>query len=298
MYQLFFKGLYSLEPLIPMSIPIQLQYTISMGKRLELDNPKGLNEKIQWLKIYYRDPLYVVCADKYSVRDYVKSQGYEEILNELYSVFESSSEVNFGNLPDKFALKATHGCGTNIICEDKQALNTEKSKKKIAKWMKQTTGTTTGEKHYKFIKPRIIVERYIGNDDGTLPLDYKIYCFNGKPYCICVYSDRDKITLRTKRAYFDFDWRPLNIVTKDFYTDPKRFSRPSSLDKMYEVAQALSKPFPFVRVDLYEYNERVIFGEMTFTPTGGLGKAFTKEANLLFGELLKLPEKSSSKKYI
>lgn len=297
-YNIFFKILYSLDPLIPMRIPIKLQYNISMGKKLDLGNPDGLNEKIQWLKVYYRDPLYVKCADKYSVRDFVKEQEYGGILNELYGAYEDVNEINFNDLPDSFALKTSHGCGTNIICDDKSKLDIEKAKEKINRWMKKTTGTSTGEMHYKHIKPRIIVEKYIGNDDGTLPLDYKVFCFNGEPYCIAVYSDRDKKTLKTNRAFFNFDWEPLDITTKKYYTDPNRFKKPNTLDEMYEVAKRLSKPFPFVRIDLYEYQNKVVFGEMTFTPTGGFGKAFTSDANLMFGKRLQLPEKSKTNKYV
>jgi len=297
-YTNFLKFLFSLDPLLPMLVPIKLYYFISTSKRLDLNNPEGFNEKIQWLKVYYRDPLYIKCADKYSVREYVKQQGCEEILNELYGVYCNVEEINFEELPNKFALKTTHGCGTNIICDDKTKLDIEGTKAKVRKWMKKTIGVSTGEKHYSYIKPRIIIEKYIGNNDGTLPLDYKIYCFNGKPYCICVYSDRDKVTLRTKRSFFDFDWKPLNITTEAYYTDPKRFEKPCTLTKMKEVAEKLSKPFPFVRVDLYEYKGKVIFGELTFTPTGGLGKSFTDEANLMFGKMLKLPEKSKTRKYI
>jgi hypothetical protein len=268
-----------------------------MSKRLDLNNPEGFNEKIQWLKVYYRDPLYVECADKYSVREYVKKQGCMEILNELYGVYERVEEIDFKGLPNRFALKTTHGCGTNIICDDKTKLDIESTKTRVRKWMKKSAGESTGEKHYKYIKPRIVIEKYIGNDDGTLPLDYKIYCFNGKPYCVCVYSDRDKITLKTNRAFFNSHWEPLNITTKAYYTDPERFKKPCTLSKMKKVAEKLSKPFPFVRVDLYEYKGRVIFGELTFTPTGGLGKSFTEEANLMFGKMLELPEKSKTRKY-
>lgn len=221
-YSNFFKFLFSLDPVLPMSIPIKLYYLISTGKKLDLKNPKLFNEKIQWLKVYYRNPLYVKCADKYSVREYVSSQSYSEILNELYGVYDNIDDVNFNELPNKFVLKATHGCATNIICDDKSKLDIPLTKKKVSKWMKQTTGLSTGEMHYKYIKPRIIIERYIGNDDGTLPIDYKIFCFNGKPKFVCVYSDRDRETLSTKRAFFVFNWEPLNITTKAFYTDRSR----------------------------------------------------------------------------
>jgi len=130
-YTYFLKFLFSLDPLLPMSAPIKLYYFISTSKRLDLNNPEGFNEKIQWLKVYYRDPLYVKCADKYSVRDYVKQQGCEEILNELYRVYENVEEINFEELPNRFALKTTHGSGTNIICDDKTKLDIEVTKAKV-----------------------------------------------------------------------------------------------------------------------------------------------------------------------
>lgn len=297
MYLNFFSLLFSLDPIIPMEIPVKLLYRVILGRKLDLKNPVDLNEKIQWLKVYYRDPRYVNCADKYLVREYVKQQNHEDILNELYGVYDMADEIKFNQLPNEFVLKATHSSGRNIICNDKSNLNIEETKIRIKKWLNEKHGLATGETHYLHIKPRIIAEKYIGNDDGTLPLDYKIFCFNGRPHCVVVYSDRDKVTLETKRSCFNFNWEPLDLIAKEYYTDPSGFKRPETLDYMYEVAKNLSRPFPFVRVDLYEYKGKVIFGELTFTPAAGFLRMFTQEANIKLGKLLKLPEKSKSTRW-
>ena len=277
--------------LIPNSIPIKLYYKISTGKKLDLKNPKNLNEKIQWMKCYYKNPLHSKCTDKYEVRDFVTKMGLENTLNELYGVYDKAEEIDFDALPNKFAIKCTHGCGTNIICSNKEKLDKKKAVDSLNEWLKKTTGDYTGESHYKDITPRIIVEKYIGLDDGTFPIDYKIFCFHGEPYGICVFSGRNSENHETKRCFFDFNWNYMkDVVPKHLSADPDDFKKPTSLDKMYEIAKKLSSPFPFVRCDLYEFENNVIFGELTFTPAGGLSKGFSEKSMLEMGNLLKLDD--------
>ena len=158
-----------------------------------LKNPKKFNEKMTNLKLTYKDnQLVSQCADKYGVREYVKSKGLEHILNELYLICNNPDEIDFDKLPDKFALKCTHGCGYNIICNDKSKLDIKETKTKLNKWLKEKYGLATQELHYLNIKPRIICEKYLCDENGKLPLDYKIYCFNGVPKCILVCSEREE----------------------------------------------------------------------------------------------------------
>lgn len=291
-YTTLIRTMFALDPIIPYKSTIKLYYYISFGLTPDLDNPYDFNEKIQWLKAFYRNPLMIKCADKYSVREYVKESGYAEILTELYAVYNSADDINFEELPEKFAMKAAHGCGSNLICFNKSKINEEEVRKQFSKWLKKKIGNISGEKHYNYIKPRIIVEENIASDNNKLPLDYKIYCFNGEPRCVCVYADRGEAELGTTRAFFDFDWNVLDYCKEEYKTNPNRFDKPAHLDKMFEVAKTLSSPFPFVRVDLYEASGQVIFGELTFTPTGGRGKAYTKECLLQFSEWLELPKKN------
>jgi hypothetical protein len=296
-YQGLLRLMFSADPIIPQILTIKLYYYISMGITPDFENPRNFNEKLQWLKVYYRDPLYVKCADKYSVREYVKQQGLADILNDLYAVYDNAEDINFDELPNRFAMKCVHGCGSNLICEDKSLIDQDKVRRQFNIWMKKKIGNISGEYHYNYIKPRIIVEKNLSTEDGTLPLDYKFYCFNGTPRCVCVYADRDLITKSTKRCFFDENWQPLNFCTPEYETHANRFQKPDNLKLMFDIARKLSEPFPFVRVDLYEVEGKVIFGELTFTPTGGRGKAYTKACNEEFGSLLVLPKKSKSKNW-
>lgn len=297
----FYEGtirfLYKCDPVIPQAFTCGLTYYISMGERLNLKDPRNFNEKIQWLKVNYRDSRLLQCADKYAVREFVKENGFADTLVPLIGIYDSIDDVDFSGLPEKFAMKCTNGCGSNLICQNKSELDINGIKKEFRKWAKQKIGYTSGEYHYNYIKPRIIVEQNLCGDDGILPLDYKFYCFNGEPHCVCVYADRDPVTQETRRCYFDMDWKPLDYCTERYKTDNSRFSRPQNLEYMIEIARKLSGYFPFVRVDLYEVNGHVYFGELTFTPTGGRGKAYNTECNNLMGELLKLPEASKDRKW-
>jgi hypothetical protein len=289
--------LFRLYPVFPLSFSIKLTYLLRMEKKLDLRNPRDFNEKIQWLKTYYRDPLYIICADKYRVREYVERCGYKHILNELYGVYEKSEDIRFEELPDRFALKCNHAAATNIICDDKNSLDLGNARVQLNQWLKKRIGYSGGELHYNYIKPLIIAEKNLASLSGNLPIDYKIFCFNGEPKYIAIYSDRDRITLKVKRAFFDFDWNPQNFVLPKDATDPSNFKKPDLLYEMYKIAKKLSEPFPFVRVDLYAEDNKIIFGELTFTPTGGFGKSYTKECFEEFGELLILPEKSKSTRW-
>ncbi len=294
-YYVFLKALASAELIIPLHIPIRLHFWLSTGKKLNLKAPKGFNEKIQWLKVYYRDELYVKCADKYMVRDYVKEQGCEDILNDLYGVYEDVESIDVDGFPDKFVIKCTHACGTNIICHDKAQLDWLSEKKKLRKWMSTRYGIATCETHYKYIKPRIIVEKYLEEKSGSSLIDYKVYCFNGNPYCIGVFRNRELGTQDMIKEFYDFNWDKLDIARKA--TD-QFLPKPNVLDKMYEYAKRLSKPFPFVRVDFYIVNDQLVFGELTFTPAGGISTAHSDEADLVLGEMLKLPLPSRSRRWI
>jgi len=281
------KDIFSLLYAISPALASRYLYRRSTGKKLNLKNPKDFNEKLQWLKLYWQHPLVVKCADKYTVREYVENCGCGEILNELYDVYEDTSQITWDNLPQKFAIKCTHGCGFNVICVDKSKLDKDQTINKLDTWLKIKYGRYVGESHYDKMKPRIICERYIETDAGLLPNDYKIYCFNGKPEFVLVCGNRNtELTLH----FMDSNWLPMNIGI-DKFSKGDTPVKPDSFNLMFEFAEKLAAPFPFVRVDFYDFNGKPLLGEMTFTPAGCQATYYSEYGLNRLGELLVLPEK-------
>lgn len=246
----------------------KLTFLLAKGNLPNLKNPKTLEEKLQWLKLntYNNNPLVTMCADKYLVRDYVTQKGYPEMLNELYFSWNTTDEIQWDSLPNEFAIKCNHGSGYNIITKNKNTLKPQEVKNTLDSWLKTDQWLEYSEVNYKNINKKIICEKYLETDQGEFPNDYKIYCFNGKPTAILVISDRES---DTKGVFMTPEWKFISNVSK--YSNSEKLPlKPLSLEKMVEAAEILSAPFPFVRVDFYQYNDKPIFGEMTFTPAGGL----------------------------
>lgn len=262
-------------------------YTLSTRKILNIKNPNTFNEKLMWLKLNWQHPLVAKCADKYEVREYVKECGYENILTELYGVYENPDEIMWNELPRKFAMKCTHGCGFNIICDDKENLDKNKSIENLEKWMKTRYVFEAIEVQYDKMKPRIICEEYIETEAGVLPNDYKIYCFNGEPKLTLVCTERSN---DVKLDFLDLDWNTIDIGEKGWGSG-KIPEKPKCYEEMLEICKVLSKPFPFVRIDFYDYNGRPILGEMTFTPSGCAARYYNDKGQKLLGDMIKLPEK-------
>jgi len=282
--------LYKFSP----EVASKILFLFSKKQRLNLKEPKTFNEKIQWLKLYWQDPRVSKCADKYEVRKYAEEMGLVEILNPLYGVYDNVKNIDFENLPNKFALKCSHGCGYNIICKCKDDLNIDEVKEKVNKWMKSRYAHVAAEVQYDRIKPRIIVEEYIKGINGHPPIDYKLFCFNGKVNFTMVCEGRGEAEY-PQFNFYDNDWNVLhyyNNLNQINLNNRKHYlEKPESFKKMKEYAEKLSLQFPFVRVDFYEINEKPILGEMTFTPTGGIDSFFDKNTDLLLGNLIKLPAK-------
>ncbi len=263
-------------------------YWRQFHRRLCLDQPTTLNEKILWLKLHtYRDNALVTqCADKYGVREYVAQAGCGELLNECYGVWESPEQVDWDALPERFAIKCNHGCGYNLLCSDKAAWDIHAAREQLRCWLDEEYWLHYAELQYRNIPHRILAERYLG--DGTqAPTDYKIYCFHGEPLYILVCLEREKG--KPKFYFFDYAWN-FCPITRDGQAAPAGFTlpRPDRLEDMLEHAQRLAAPFPFVRVDMYDINNQLVFGELTFTPSGGLDTARLPETDRMFGELLRL----------
>lgn len=257
-----------------------------------LRRPRTFNDKTTWLKIkkYNSDSLVVVCADKYNVREYVASKGCGEILNDLYGVYDKFNEIDFDKLPRRFVIKCVHGSAYNVIVNDKEKMNIADARRKVEKYQKEIYGYATSELYYTKIKPRIIVEKNLCDENGKMPVDYKFYCINGRVQCVLVCSERDE---KLRLSYYDISWNRLPYEKKN-WSSTKTFNRPKEFDRMIEYAEKLSKDFPFVRVDLYNDNGKIIFGELTFTPACACAPYYTKEANIKLGELLKLDERNGN----
>jgi len=272
--------LYRLSP----SLALRILFRIKNGYKLNLDNPKTYNEKIQWIKLFDKDELIPICADKFTVREFVDSRGCPEILNDLIWEGYNPEEIPFDSLPKKFAIKATHGSGFNILCTDKSKIDEVKIKKQLNKWLKRKFIRCYGEWFYGIVKPRIIIEKYLSDDTQDIPIDYKIMCFNGIPKFIIV--DTDRFTGH-KRNIYDLDWNFRKEVSMGFKND-KPILPPKKLAEMLRYASTLSKGFRHARVDLYLVNEKIYFGEITFTNGAGFDRIMPYEFDIEMGELFKI----------
>ena len=268
-------------------------YFFKFGKSINLQEPRTLDEKIQYLKFndYYKNPLITMCADKYRVRDYIKSRGCEEILNTLYGAWDSPDEIVWSELPNKFVLKWNFGCGHNIIVRDKKKLDIEKTKQLLKKWYRtrNTFYLTYSEMQYKDIEPKLLCEKLIDTEDGNLPTDYKVYCFGGIGDCVLVCSGRDSEGKGAEYYFVDQDWN-LKRYNKAGMQAPNGFTlpKPENYHLLFEYAKKIPRPFPFVRADFYLEKGKITFGELTFTPCGGFDVNRLPEIQILFGDKIKI----------
>ena len=279
----------SILSFIPDSIMIKIQYFIKLSKFLNLSNPKRFTEKLQWYKLYYQHPLLTKCSDKFKVRDYVKSKGLEKILNINYGVYNSFNEIPFEKLPEKFAIKSTNGSGTNLFCKIKSKFNTNYVVEEIEKWLNKDMYILGREWCYKNIKPRIIIEELLVDTNNIFDgvNDYKFICFNGKAKYIVLDVDRE---VSHKRNFYDLDWNYID-VSSDYPNFGDCVDKPEGLNRMIEISNILAADFPFVRVDLYNINTDIIFGELTFYPWTGYVTFNPDTFDYLLGEDFILPSK-------
>lgn len=286
LHNLYSKIRFLSYKLIP-RLTLKFEFKRRTGYSLNLKNPETYNEKLQWLKLNWRDPKATICADKYAVRKYVKDKGLGHILNDLYGVYKDVDKIDFDSLPDQFVMKVTHGCGQNLICYDKSNVEWNKEKKKFKNWMNESHYSQSLEWVYKNIKPRIIVERIIETEQGKVPIDYKVFCFNGKPKYIFIAKDRGS-NKETKFDFYDTEWNYLDI--KNHYpTSGEVEDKPKKLNKMLKYSEILSEGFPHVRVDFYIEKGKIIFGECTFFHMAGMTRFEPMEFDYKLGNYLKLP---------
>lgn len=259
-------------------------YYFKLGKKLNLENPITFDDKIQWMKIYDRNPLKTKLADKVAVRDYIKEKIGEEYLIPLVGVEDYFDKIDFEGMPEKFVLKCNHGSGWNEIVRDKTKMDIPKIKRNFDYWMSLDYAFYSGfEMHYKGIERKILIESYMEQFDGNL-YDYKIHCFMGKAKVIQVIGDRNMDNHSAKQAFYDTDWKRLHIDTGDYPLYDTDILKPSKLNEMLTIADKLSQPFEYVRIDLYYVDNEIKFGEFTFTPNSGIYQWKTIETDMEWGE--------------
>lgn len=272
----------------------KVTYYVKFHKKLDLAHPVTLNDKILWLKFntYWENPLIKLCADKYRVREYITERGFKELLNPIIGVYDDVEAIQWSNLPDKFAIKLNMGCGCNIIVSDKKQMNLNVIKETLKKWMKSEYYLDHSEMQYKDVKHYIIIENYLGKDNGDLPEDYKFYCMNGecKAILLCVNRDAEGHALY---FFMDRNWNVLPYTWESEKYSNLVPPKPKNLDLAINNAEALAKEFPFVRVDFYFVNNEIVFGELTFTPAGGMDRDLKylpphddKDVDHILGEML------------
>jgi len=269
---------------------IMLTYKKRFGHDINLNNPTTYTEKLQWLKLFYRNEKMPICTDKYEVRQYLTDLGYKHLLNDFIGVYDNANDINFDDLPNAFVIKSTHGCNSNILCKSKDELNWNMTKRIINSWLKLNVNSFGRESNYKNIKPRIILEKFI---EYQPLIDYKFMCFNGEPKYLQINNDFNGV------HYVDFysiNWTRVDFTYERYIKSSHVLPKPLQFQEMKKLAREISAPFPYVRVDFYNPPNRIIFGELTFFPGGGLLPLVPKKNKYdeLLGSQLVLPEANNN----
>lgn len=267
---------------------LEKKFKATFGVRLNLEEPKTFNEKMQWLKLYNRKPEYTMMVDKFLVRNYISKTIGSQYLIPLLGVWNSPEEIDFSKLPEKFVLKCNHNSGKGMcICTDKKNLNLKKIKINLKKGLNQDYYLNGREWPYKNVQRKIIAEKYMVDDSGFELKDYKIYNFNGQPKVIEVDFNR---FIDHKRNFYTTKWEKIDLMLQFPSDSTVQHERPQCLEKMLDLAKQLSVSLPFVRTDFYCINGVIYFGEITFFHGSGFEKFIPEVWNKIFGEWIKLPE--------
>ena len=277
---------------LPDKLYVQLMFRLKMGYWVDLKNPQTFSEKIQWLKLYNRRPEYTKMVDKYAVKDYVASMIGEEYIIPTLGVWASPEEIEWDKLPNKFVLKTTHGGGSSgvVICKDKSTFDCRKAIAKLRRSMKQDIYKYLKEWPYKDVPRRIIAEKFIEPlpEMNDLP-DFKFFCFDGEVKALFIGTERQ--TGNVKFDYFDADFNHLDLIQQHPLSG-KNLTKPLNFDLMKQLAGYLSKGIPQVRIDFYDVNGKIYFGEMTFYHHGGIVPFHPEKWDYQFGSWIKLPAKT------
>ena len=263
---------------------------IKLGRRhglnLDLDNPKTIQDKINWLKIYDSTPLKTKCADKIQLHDYCKEKLGKDICVPIIAVYDKVDDIEWNKLPERFVIKCNHGSGMNIIVKDKNTLNIDDAKRKLTQWMNTDFAFRVGyEMHYHDIPRKIFVEEYKEDEKQTKSLfDYKFWCFNGEPKFMTINNGYG----HGEMLYYDMSFNKIDIVRFDFSVAHTNFEKPKNFNLMVEYSKKLSKDFKLVRVDFYEVNDKLYLGELTFTPGAGFFRYRNQNDDKKIGDMLYL----------
>lgn len=285
----FAKVISHLYFLFPERLYLIIRYYLEMGKPLHLDDPKTMNEKLQWLKLYNRKPEYTRMVDKVLAKGYAAGIIGEDYLVPTLGVWNNFDEIDFDKLPNQFVLKTNHSGGNLgvVICKDKATFDKKAAKKKLEKSLKKDLSRMFVEWPYRNVERKILAEMFLGEN----PVDYKFYCFNGHADVVLVCIERE--TGHPKFYFFDKEWN-LRRLNKRGKEAPEGFTlpKPEGMDEMFDVAARLSNGLPYSRIDLYNINGKIYFGEITLFPYSGFDDNRLPEADLYFGNLIKLPLKT------
>lgn len=279
----------SMTHIVPDELYLKCRFRRTMKKRLDLKNPTTYSEKLQWLKIHDRKDIYTTMVDKYEAKKYVSDIIGEEYIIKTYGVWDSFDEIDFSELPNCFVLKCTHDSGGLVICKDKNKMDFISAKDKIEKCLRRNFYWPGREWPYKNVKPRIIAEEYM-EDEATGELrDYKFFCFDGVVRALFVATDRQKNDGETRFDFFDENYIHLDLRNghKNADVPPEK---PQNFEKMKQLAAQLSVGVPHIRVDFYEVNGKIFFGELTLSHWSGMEPFEPEEWDKIFGEWIKLPE--------
>lgn len=275
--------------LIPDKLYLKIQYWLLMDKKLNLKSPKAFNEKLQWLKLYDRNPRYPGLVDKYKVKEYVAGVLGEQYVIPNLGIWDSVEDIDFDSLPNEFVIKCTHDSGSVIVCRDKASFNIEAAKAKLKKKFDTNLFWQGREWPYKSVQPRVLAEKYLSELSDEKMIDYKFFCFNGEPRYLYVSQGlEDHETARI--SYASLDWEIEPFKRSDFDNFETLPPKPKGFDKMIEMSKTLAKDIPFVRVDFYDINGQVYFGEMTFFPGAGYTAFHPDQWDEAVGRWLRLPQ--------
>lgn len=265
---------------------LEMRYEYVFGKKLDLNNPRTFNEKMQWLKLYDRKEEYESMVDKYKAKKYVSNIIGEQYIIHTLGIYDSFDEIDFDKLPNSFVIKCTHDSGSTIICKNKEKFNIRDAKKMLNKALKNNYYYAGREWVYKRIKPRIIIEEYMSDNINQDLLDYKIMCFNGKAKCsfVCL-NRRSKEGLNVD--FYDRDWKKMPFE-RHYKNSKITLDKPRNYELMLNLAEKLSSNIPFLRVDFYEINNKLYFGELTFYPGSGFEEFKPEEWDEKLGEYIEL----------
>ncbi|MGL4863576.1 MAG: ATP-grasp fold amidoligase family protein [Cetobacterium sp.] len=265
---------------------LEKKYKKIFNKNLNLDNPITYNEKLQWLKLNDKKDEYTNLVDKIEVRNYIKKLIGEEYLVPLIGIYNKANDIDFNNLPKKFVIKCNHDSGNIWICKNKKNFDIEKTKKEINKALKKNYYYQGYEYPYKNITPKILIEEYLEDNETKDLYDYKFFCFSGKVKTLFIASNRQK---DVRFDFFDTNFNKLEVM--QYYKNSKKYiKKPKNFEKMIELSEILSQKIKHVRVDFYEVNGKILFGELTFYHFGGFKKFTPEDFDIFMGKFLDIEE--------